>query len=85
VVYAGIVTRRVRRQTAYRLEFEDWLFFVLLPFAVYGTLVVSAIAAKEHLHEVLFGVAAAVLLLLMIGIHDAWDAVTYRLFQKRQG
>src|SRR2546428_11571304 len=34
VVYVVIVTRRMRVQTAYKPEFEDWLFHVLLPIAV---------------------------------------------------
>jgi len=83
VAYAVIVTRRMRRQTAYQPEFEDWLFHILLPFAVYVTLAVSAYAAGSHLYEALFGVGAAVLLLLFIGIHNAWDAVTYHLFFKK--
>lgn len=33
----------------------------------------------------MFGVSAAVLLLLFIGIHNAWDAVTYHVFFKKQG
>src|SRR5689334_14628097 len=57
VVYAAMVTRRIRRQTAYRPEFEDWLFHVVLPFAAYGTLIGSAAAAGSYPHEALFGVA----------------------------
>ena len=85
VVYATIVTRRMRRQTAYRPEFEDWLFHGLLPFVAYGTLVASALAARSDVQEALFGVGAAVLLLLLIGIHNAWDAVLYHLFPGRRG
>jgi hypothetical protein len=84
VFYAAIVTRRMRRQTAYKPEFEDWLFHVLLPVAAYGILVASAFAARwSHVHEAMFGVGAAVLLLLLIGIHNAWDAVMYHVFLKR--
>ena len=82
IAYAVIVTRRMRAQDAYQPEFEDWLFHVLLPFAAYVTLAVSAYGARSHLREALFGVAAAVLLLLFIGIHNAWDAVTYHVFVK---
>jgi hypothetical protein len=64
IAYAAIVTRRMRAQDAYQPEFEDWLFHVLLPFAAYVTLAVSAYGARSHLREALFGVAAAVLLLL---------------------
>jgi|SRR5579872_1037713 len=83
VVYAGIVTRRMRKQNAYQPEFEDWLFHVLLPFAAYVTLSIAAFSARSHTHQALFGVAASALLLLFVGIHNAWDAVTYHVFVKR--
>jgi nucleoside recognition membrane protein YjiH len=83
VIYAVIVARRMRRQTAYQPEFEDWLFHVLLPFAAYVVLTASAYAARSHASGALFGVGAAVLLLLFIGIHNAWDSVTYQLFVRR--
>jgi hypothetical protein len=75
--YAVIVARRMRLQTAYQPEFEDWLFHALLPFAAYAMLALSAFTARSHTREALFGVGAAVLLLLFIGIHNAWDAVAY--------
>jgi len=79
VAYTAIVTRRMRRQAKYQPEFEDWLFHALLPFAAYGALAASALAAGSYWNEALFGVGAAVLLLLLIGIHNAWDAVTYHV------
>jgi len=85
VAYAIIVTRRLRVQTVYQPQFEDWLFHALLPFAAYVTLAASAYAARAHAHEAMFGVAAAALLLLFIGIHNAWDAVTYHVFVKKGG
>ena len=75
----------MRRQTAYHPEFEDWLFHVLLPFAAYASLEASALAAWSHTREACFGIAAAVLLLLLIGIHNAWDAVTYHVFSGGKG
>ena len=81
-VYAIVVRRRMRRQSAYRPEFEDWLFHVLLPFAAYLGLAIAAIAARSRLHESLFGVAGAAVLLLFAGIHNAWDAVTYHVFAR---
>jgi hypothetical protein len=75
----------MRTQTAYKPEFEDWLFHVLLPFAAYATLAISAFASRSYLREALFGVRAAVLLLLFVGIHNAWDAVTYHVFVRKQG
>lgn len=85
IVYEIIVARRMRMQIVYTPEFEDWLFHVLLPFAAYTTLAISAFVARTHLRDALFGVAAAALLLLFIGIHNAWDAVTYHVFVKKGG
>lgn len=84
LIYTVIIGRRMR-QTAYRPEFEDWLCHVALPLAAYGTLAGSALAAWLHAPEALFGVGAAVLLLLIVGIHNAWDAVMYHIFFKKEG
>jgi hypothetical protein len=83
LVYEIIVARRMQRQIVNTPEFEDWLFHVLLPFAAYATLAGSAYAALAHSHEAMFGVAVAALLLLFIGIHNAWDAVTYHVLVNR--
>jgi hypothetical protein len=85
VVYSGVVARRMRTQTAYRPVFEDWLFHVLLPLTAYAALLVSAYEAFSHARPALFSVGAAALLLLFIGIHNAWDAVTYHVFVRRKG
>jgi hypothetical protein len=84
VTYALVVARRMRVQTAYSPQFEDLLFHVLLPFAAYATLAGSAYAARSNAGGALFGVGAAALLLLFIGIHNAWDAVTYHVFVKQE-
>lgn len=83
VVYAAVVTRRMRAQGAYKPVFEDWLFHVLLPFAAYVSLAGSAYAAWFHLRQALYAPAAAALLLLFVGIHNAWDAVTYHVFVRK--
>jgi len=84
IVYTVIVARRLQVQTTYKPVFEDRLFHVLLPFAAYVTLAASAGAARSHARPALFLVAAAVLLLLFIGIHNAWDAVMYHVFVQRR-
>jgi hypothetical protein len=80
VVYAVVVARRMRLQRAYKPVFEDWLFHVLLPAAAYTTLAGSAFVALVYVNPPLFLVGAAALLLLFVGIHNAWDAVTYHVF-----
>ena len=83
VVYEIIVTQRMRAQTAYSPEFEDRLFHVLLPCAAYAILGVTAFTARFHARGALFAVASAALLLLFVGINNAWDAVTYHVFVTR--
>jgi hypothetical protein len=83
MVYALVVARRMRVQGAYKPEFEDWLFHLLLPFAAYAALAVSGIESRARFREALFAVGTAVLLLLFVGIHNAWDAVTYHVFVSR--
>ena len=84
LVYIVLVARLMRLQAAYKPQFEDWLFHVLLPIAAYAILVLSAIAAPSHMHEALFGVGETALLLLFIGIHNAWDGVAYHVFVTRR-
>jgi hypothetical protein len=84
VVYVAVVARRMRSQTAYRAVFEDWLFHALLPLTAYAVLVLSACVAYSHARPALFAMGAAALLLLFIGIHNAWDTVTYHVFVRKK-
>jgi hypothetical protein len=84
VAYVVHVARRLRSQTAYRAVFEDRLFHVLLPCAAYAMVAASACAAWSHPRPAQFLVGAAALLLLLVGIHNAWDIVTYQVFVKRR-
>jgi hypothetical protein len=83
IMYEIVVARRMRTQTVYMPVFEDWLFHVVLPLAAYTALAVAAFAAGSHLREALFAIGAAALLLLFVGIHNAWDAVTYHVFESK--
>jgi hypothetical protein len=80
IAYVAVVNLRMRRQELYQAQVEDWLFHALLPFAAYALLALSALAAFSQKREAPFGVAAAVLLLLFCGIHNAWDVVAYHVF-----
>jgi hypothetical protein len=82
--YTVIVIKRALNQPTYRLVFEDWLWHIVLPLIAYGLLLVSGIFLRGHAREVLFAVGATALLLLFIGIHNAWDAVTYIATQQPQ-
>jgi hypothetical protein len=73
----------MRVQTTYRPEFEDWIFYILLPLAAYAMLALSALVAAVHMREALFGLGTGVLLLLFIGIHNSWDSISYHVFVKK--
>jgi len=83
IVYTLVVARHMRVQTVYQPVFEDWLCHVLLPMGAYATLAVSAYETQFHAHQALFAVGASALLLLFCGIHNAWDAVTYHVFNRK--
>jgi len=77
VTYAVIVVRRARRQTDYIPVLEDWLWHVVFPLVSYAALVVMALLLLGNPALALFGIGAVTVLLLFIGIHNAWDTVTY--------
>ncbi len=79
-IYSILVTLRMQKQTAYKPVFEDWLFHAILPTAAYALLAIVALAAIYYPKTALFGVGASALLLLFIGIHNAWDTATYNIF-----
>ncbi len=84
LVYTLLVLRRMRRQPAYKPVFEDWLFHVMLPCCAYAGLATFAIVVPLHARQALFGIAAMALLLLVSGIHNAWDNVLFLVALKRQ-
>jgi len=77
MLYVAIVIRRARRQKGYQPVFEDWLWHAALPVVAYGALAGGAVGLMRREHESLFVIAAATLLLVFIGIHNAWDTVIF--------
>jgi hypothetical protein len=77
VTYVVIVLRRARRQTEYQPVLEDWLWHTVFPLVSYTALVVAAMVLPGNPALALFVIAAVTVLLLFIGIHNAWDTVTY--------
>jgi len=77
VVYVLIVLRRMRRQSGYKPVLEDWVWHQILPLIAYVTLCVGAAGLSHEQAWALFAIGAAGLLLLFVGIHNAWDTVAY--------
>lgn len=84
VVYAAIVVRRARRSQAYRPVLEDWIWHAVLPLLAYAVLLVAGLLLARSSGPALSLVAAASLLLVFVGIHNAWDAVTYIALEMRR-
>ena len=81
-IYELVVLRLARKQTQYKPVWEDWLWHVLLPLIAYAVLTLSAVLLNAHRTWAPFGIASAVLLIVFIGIHNAWDTVTYLALQR---
>jgi hypothetical protein len=84
LVYVLVALRRARHQTDYVPVFQDWLWHFILPFAAYGTLAAAGFIEAVHEAGALFAVATATTLLLFVGIHNAWDTVTYMAMARVQ-
>ena len=83
-LYTLLVLRRARRQTDYAPVLEDWIWHSVLPLAAYAALGGGAIALRYEPALSLFVGGAGTLLLLLVGIHNAWDSVTYIARRRRQ-
>lgn len=61
----------------YNPDVEDWIWYGALPIIAYAAFGAAAMVLWHGPTVSMFVVAAATLLLLIIGIHNAWDTVTY--------
>lgn len=84
VVYTLLVLRHARRQTEYVPVLEDWIWHTALPLLAYAALLTGGIFLPGDPAPWLFVIGATALLLLFVGIHNAWDAVTYIAFHRRK-
>ena len=82
LVYTALVTWRATQQTAYRMVVEDWIWHISLPGLVYATQFVAGLLLLRFTLIALFATAIATLLLVYIGIHNAWDTSTYMVAER---
>ena len=83
IVYAMIVMLRFGKEMHYKPVLEDRIWHIVLPSIAYTALFASGISAYRHEVAALYVVAATALLLLLIGIHNAWDAAVYIAMRKQ--
>jgi hypothetical protein len=77
VLYLIIVMRRMRKIPHYQAPLNDWLWYMAFPLIAYTVLIVAAIALPANPALALYGISAGMVVLLFLGIHNAWDLVTY--------
>ena len=76
--YCGYVARLiVDARLGYKPVLSDWVWSLLLPLATYLLLLIAAMLMRAHLLMALDTVAAVGLLLLLLGLHNAWDVVVW--------
>ena len=66
-----------------RLDLDDWVWYVGLPFAGYAIIIAASVAVFLHAPAGLPLTAAGAVVLLVTGIRNAWDLVLYFAQQSR--
>jgi hypothetical protein len=78
LVYIGTIAAAIHRMKGeYRPVLEDWIWNVLLPAFCFGGLLTMALLFSTWPKQCLYGVAAAIMLLMIVGIHNAWDIAVW--------
>jgi hypothetical protein len=77
VAYQLRVLRLARRMTLYVPDAEDWIWYSVLPMVAACAMLGGAVALAWAPGQALYAIAAGALLLIFIGIRNAWDVVTF--------
>jgi hypothetical protein len=77
------VVVQARGQSSYAPVISDWIWHAAMPLAAYASVAAAAGVLSRWPAVALDLVAAASLLLLFIGIHNAWDAAVWIAARRR--
>ncbi|HEX9532038.1 MAG TPA: hypothetical protein VGA58_04605 [bacterium] len=64
-------------------DITDWVWYFLIPSASYLLYVAAGVALLKGASQALNALAGASVLLLVVGIHNAWDLVVWFVLRKR--
>jgi hypothetical protein len=81
-VYSLLILRGSLGVTNYQMVLEDWIWHVMLPLFAYAATVASAVIFASATELGLFLIGGTTVLLVFIGIHNAWDTVTHLTLQR---
>ena len=76
-VYSTLVLRRALQQNDYKPVLEDWIWHEVLPMLAYAAWITAGFLFARLPVDALYLVGGATLLLVFVGIHNAWDTVMY--------
>jgi hypothetical protein len=76
-------TRAPRRWRENRLSKMDWVWYIALPYCAYALTLAAGVAVLRDAAHALFGVAATMVFLLVIGIRNAWDLAVWMPMQEK--
>lgn len=80
-LYILNAARHARQGTNYTPDVEDWIWYSCLPLIAYLFLLAAALLLTRHSRFASFSIAAISLVLLFLGIRNAWDTVTFIAMQ----
>jgi hypothetical protein len=83
LVYLGTIAAAIHRMKGDYIPVpEDWIWNVILPMFCFCVLLAAAFLFSTMPKECPYGVAAAIMLLMIVGIHNAWDIAVWNTINK---
>src|SRR5580704_4799635 len=77
IFYVASVWTRTDRITEYKPDLEDLVWYTIFPLVAYAAILTGAILLLFTPVGAMFAIGAGVLMLLIIGVRNAWDIVTF--------
>jgi hypothetical protein len=85
LVYVGVIGSSIGNISKdYVPVLEDWIWNAVLPGIAYCALLAIALLIWHRPEQCMYGVAVVSLLLLIIGIHNAWDIAVWNTVHKKE-
>jgi hypothetical protein len=85
LIYIATIALGIHRlKGAYTAVIEDWVWNVILPGLCFCVLLSMAFLLSARPKQSPYGVAAAIMLLMIVGIHNAWDIAVWNSVNKQE-
>jgi hypothetical protein len=85
LIYTATITAAIHRMKGdYIPVLDDWIWNVVIPALCFAVLLSTAFLFSTKPKECPYAVAAAVMLLMIVGIHNAWDIAVFNSVNKKK-